>query len=66
MILMISKPKMINEVVSKFVITTLPTISGGADYESLNDMIQELYENSATLPTTLYVGKHVHIGLIMK
>ena len=63
---MISKPKMINEIVANFVITTLPTTGGEPDCESLNDMIQELYDNSATLPTTLYVGKHVHIGLIMK
>ena len=63
---MISKPKMINEVVAKFVITTLPTTSGDPDYESLNEIIQELYDNSDTLPITLYVGKYVHVGLIMK
>ena len=35
MIATISKPKMINEVVAKFVINTLPTISGEPEYESV-------------------------------
>ena len=56
--LTISKPKMINAVVAKFVIKTLPTISGEPDYESLNEMIQEFYTNAAILPKYLTGGKH--------
>ena len=61
-----SKPKTINEVVAKFVINTLPTISGDQDYESLNEMILALYDNAFTLPTTMVGGKYFHVELIMK
>ena len=36
----ILKPKTINEVVFKFVIKILPTISVDPDYESLNEMVK--------------------------
>ena len=63
--LIISKPKKIDEVVAKFVIKTLPTISGETEYEYLNEMIQALYANAATVPTTLSGGKHDHVELII-
>ena len=66
MMLAISKQKTIDNVVANFFIKTLPTISGEPDYESLNEIIQALYANSVTLPTTLAGVKHGHIGLIMK
>ena len=42
-----------NKVVDKFVINALPTIIAEKDYESLNETIQALYANAATLTTTL-------------
>ena len=39
----ISKPKMINEVISRFVIKALSTIIREPDYEYLNKMIQAQY-----------------------
>ena len=41
---------------------TLPTISGDPDHESLNEMIQVLYDNSVTLTTTLDVGKIITLA----
>ena len=63
---MIPKPKRINKFVAKFVIKTLTTISREPEYESLNEMIQSLYANAVTLKTTPDVGKHGHVGLILK
>ena len=62
----ILKPKTINKGVAKFVINNLPTISGDPYYESLNEMIQALYSNAGTLPTTVAGVKYGHVGLIIK
>ena len=62
----ISKPKNISEFISKFVIKTLPKIIRELEYESLNEIIQALYDNANTLPTTLTGRKHGPIGLIIK
>ena len=45
----ISKRKKTNDILSKFVIKTIPEISLDPDYASLNNMIQALYANSAIL-----------------
>ena len=58
--------KTIDDIVSNFVIKTLPTVSGDMDHESLKEMIQAMYANTSTLKTTPDFGKHVHIGLIIK
>ena len=62
----ISKLKMIGEVIDKFIIKNITTISVDPDYESLNITTLALYENAATLPTTLDGVKHGNIGLITK
>ena len=62
----ISKLRVINKVVAKFVIKTLPIISGETDYESLNEMVQDLYTNTAILPTTMAGRKDGHVFLIMR
>ena len=64
--LTILKPKIINKVVAKFVIKNLPTIIGDPGYESLNEIIQALYANVATLPTSFSGGKNGHFGLVTK
>ena len=66
MMLIIFNPKTINEVVAKFFIKILPKISGDPDYESLNEIIQALYFNTATLPTTLSGVKQGRVVLILK
>ena len=53
-------------IVSKFFIKTLPTISVDTYYDYLNEIIQTIYANASTLPTTMDGRKHDHAGLIMK
>ena len=54
-----------DDVVSKFPIKTMPKIDTEPDYSNINTMMQLLYVNAASLPTTLGRGQHVHIGIIM-
>jgi hypothetical protein len=55
----------INDIVTKFPLKNIPTITGEPDYSSINEMVQQLYGNAASLPTTLGGGAHGHIGLLM-
>jgi hypothetical protein len=54
-----------DDIVSKFPVKTLPTIHGEPDYETINNMVQTLYGNAASLSTTSGGGAHGHIGIIM-
>ena len=60
------KSQSVDNIVSKFLIKKLPQIDGEPTYESINEMMQILYANVATLSTTTGRGTHSHIGLIMK
>jgi hypothetical protein len=53
------------DIVKKFPVKTLPVITGEPDYETIGQIIQTLYVNAASLPTTIRGGGHGHIGLIM-
>ena len=55
----------VDEVVAKFLMKTMPKIDGEPDYGNINMMMQLLYGNAASLPTTLGGGQHGHIGIIM-
>ena len=55
----------VDKIVAKFPVKALPRISGEPNYESINDMVQSLYANAASLSTTLGGGNHGHIGLVM-
>jgi hypothetical protein len=55
----------VDDIISKFPIKTIPNINGEPDHESINNMVQTLYGNAATLATTSGGGAHGHIGLIM-
>ena len=55
----------VDDIVAKFPAKTIPHIQGEPDYASINDMVQMLYSNAASLATTLGGGQHGHIGLIM-
>ncbi len=61
-----AKMKSIDRIIAKFAIKNIPKIDGKPDYANLNEMIQALYANTATLSTTLGGGSHGHVGLIMK
>jgi hypothetical protein len=53
------------DIVAKFPVKTLPIITGEPDYATIGQIIQTLYGNAASLPTTIGGGAHGHIGLIM-
>ena len=55
----------VESIIAKFPIKTLPVITGEPDYALVNDMMQDLYTNAASLPTTLGGGQHGHIGIAM-
>jgi hypothetical protein len=55
----------VDNIVSKFPNKTLPNITGEPDYEAINQLVQSLYGNAASLATTLGGGGHGHIGIIM-
>jgi hypothetical protein len=51
------------DIVAKFPVKTLPKITGEPDYATIGHIIQTLYGNTASLPTTIGGGAHGHIGL---
>ena len=55
----------VDDVTAKFPVKTIPIIQGEPDYTTINNMVQLLYGNAASLPTSLGGGHHGHIGLIM-
>ena len=44
---MVPKPITINEIAAKFTVENIPKIEGDPNYESINEMMQLLYANSA-------------------
>jgi hypothetical protein len=55
----------VDNIVAKFPLKNIPGITGEPDYESINDVVQKLYGNAASLPTTIGGGAHGHIGLLV-
>ena len=55
----------VNNIVAKYPVKILPPIIRESDYETVNKIVQCLYVNSTTLPTTLGRDINVHIRLIM-
>lgn len=55
----------VDDIITKFPTKTIPTIPGEPDYASISKMVQLIYGNVTSLPTTLGGGQHGHIGLIM-
>jgi hypothetical protein len=53
------------DIVAKFPVKTLPIITGEPDHATIGQIIQTLYGNAASLPTTIGGGAHGHIGLII-
>ena len=63
---MVEKSQLVEEIISKFTVKNLPKIDCEPTYESINQWMQLLYANAATLSTTLGGGRHGHIGMIMQ
>ena len=55
----------VDNVTAKFPMKGMPKIGGEPNYVTINTMMQLLYGNSASLPTTLGGGQHGHIRIIM-
>ena len=56
----------VDKILALFPNATLPTIHGEPTYETINDIVQHMYANAATVSCPLGGGQHGHIGLIMK
>jgi hypothetical protein len=55
----------VDAIVAKFPVKSIPTITGEPDYDAINQVVQTLYGNAASLATALGGGAHGHIGNIM-
>jgi hypothetical protein len=55
----------VDAIVAKFPVKSIPTITGEPNYDAINQMVQTLYGNAASLATTLGGGAYGHIGNIM-
>jgi hypothetical protein len=53
------------DIAAKFPVKTLPIVTGEPNYASIGQLIQTLYGNAASFPTTIGGGAHGHIRLIM-
>eukprot|EP00957_Ditylum_brightwellii_P001268 99700-Ditylum_brightwellii.AAC.1 len=55
-----------DKIKAKFPHPTLQQVEGKPDYTAINTIMQQLYENAATIPSSLGEGAHGHIGLVME
>eukprot|EP00957_Ditylum_brightwellii_P188638 14360929-Ditylum_brightwellii.AAC.1 len=55
-----------DKIKAKFPHPTLQQIEGEPDYAAINIIMQQLYENAATIPSSLGGGAHGHIGLVIE
>eukprot|EP00957_Ditylum_brightwellii_P166379 12665602-Ditylum_brightwellii.AAC.1 len=55
-----------DKIKAKFLHPTLQRIEGEPDYAAINTIMQQLYENTATILLGLGGGAYGHIGLVMK
>ena len=55
----------VKEIRAKFPIKTILKILGEPNYKAINELIEVLYANAASIPTTLGGGRNGHIGLLM-
>eukprot|EP00957_Ditylum_brightwellii_P189585 14431178-Ditylum_brightwellii.AAC.1 len=55
-----------DKIKAKFPHPTLQQVEGAPDYAAINAIIQQLYKNAATIPSSLGWGAHGHIGLVME
>ena len=56
----------VDKILALFPNSALPKIHGEPTYETINDVVQHMYANAATVTCPLGGGQHGHIGLIMK
>eukprot|EP00957_Ditylum_brightwellii_P119905 9150218-Ditylum_brightwellii.AAC.1 len=55
-----------DKIKAKFPHPTLQRVEGELDYAAINTLMQQLYKNAATLPSSLGGGAHGHISLVVE
>ena len=55
----------VDNIITKLPVKFLPPIIGKPNYKTVNDIILFIYVKSAMIPTTLNIGGHGHIGIII-
>eukprot|EP00957_Ditylum_brightwellii_P048465 3677613-Ditylum_brightwellii.AAC.1 len=55
-----------DKIKAKFLHPMLQWVEGEPDYAAINAIMQQLYENTVTIPSSLGGGAHGHIGLVME
>eukprot|EP00957_Ditylum_brightwellii_P112631 8585723-Ditylum_brightwellii.AAC.1 len=55
-----------DEIKAKFPHPTLQQVEREPDYAAINTIMQQLYKNAATIPSSLGGGVHGHIRLVME
>ena len=60
------KPETIKDAVANFIVKEIPRIKVEPNYVAINELIQGLYGNAATLSTTLGGERHRYFRIIMK
>eukprot|EP00957_Ditylum_brightwellii_P046004 3490032-Ditylum_brightwellii.AAC.1 len=55
-----------DKIKAKFPHQTLQQVEGEPEYSAINTIMQQLYENAVTIPSSLGGGVHGHIRLVME
>eukprot|EP00957_Ditylum_brightwellii_P184045 14019224-Ditylum_brightwellii.AAC.1 len=55
-----------DKIKAKFPYPMLQQVEGEPDYAAINAIMQQLYKNAATIPSSLGGGAHGHIDLVME
>eukprot|EP00957_Ditylum_brightwellii_P177348 13508899-Ditylum_brightwellii.AAC.1 len=55
-----------DKIKAKFPHPMLQRVEGKPDYAAINTLMQQLYKNAATIPSSLSGEAHGHIGLVME
>eukprot|EP00957_Ditylum_brightwellii_P105810 8069271-Ditylum_brightwellii.AAC.1 len=55
-----------DKIKAKFPHPKLQRVEGEPVYAAINTIMQQLYKNAATIPSSLGGGAHGHIGLVME
>ena len=56
---------LVEDIMVKLPIKTIPKIIGDLTYKAINELRKDLYANASVIPTALGGGRNGHIGLLM-
>ena len=55
----------IEEITAKFPIKSISSIVVDPTYETIHQLVNDLYANAAAIPSLLGGGRHGHVGILM-